>query len=155
MKQGLGIQHLINVFHISKLQGLGYGSVLVVVVSMLMRFSSNWFMAWKGLLIEVLGDRELRVLDVGTGTGFIALLLAELGHEVIGVDISEEMLRIAREKARKLNIENVEFHLADAEELPFPDNTFDAVVARHVIWALPNPEKAYSEWKRVLRPGER
>lgn len=122
---------------------------------MLMRFSSNWFMAWKGLLIEVLGDRELRVLDVGIGTGFIALLLAELGHEVIGVDISEEMLRIAREKARKLNIENVEFHLADAEELPFPDNTFDAVVARHVIWALPNPEKAYSEWKRVLRPGER
>jgi ubiquinone/menaquinone biosynthesis C-methylase UbiE len=94
-------------------------------------------MAWKGLLIEVLGDRELRVLDVGTGTGFIALLLAELGHEVIGVDISEEMLRIAREKARKLNIENVEFHLADAEEPPFPDNTFDAVVADMLFGLCP------------------
>jgi len=44
VRQGLGIQHLINVFHISKLQGLGYGLVLVVVVSILMRFSSNWFM---------------------------------------------------------------------------------------------------------------
>jgi len=101
--------------------------------------------AWKGLLVEVLGNRKLRVLDVETGTGFIALLLAELGHEVIGVDISEGMLRIAREKARKLNIDNVEFRLADAEELPFPDNTFDAVIARHVVWTLSNIEKAYSE----------
>jgi ubiquinone/menaquinone biosynthesis C-methylase UbiE len=108
--------------------------------------------AWMCLLRDVLGDENLYVLDVGTGTGFLALLLAEMGYRVVGVDISGKMLKRNREKARKLKLDNVEFRIADAEELPFSDDSFDAIVSRHVVWALPDPERAYAEWKRVLRP---
>lgn len=108
--------------------------------------------AWIGLLKGVLGDKRLEILDVGTGTGVVALLLAELGHRVTGVDIAEQMVQKAREKAKKLNLA-VEFRVGDAEVLPFKNNSFDAVINRHVVWSLPDPEKAMAEWKRVLRPG--
>lgn len=106
---------------------------------------------WMGILTEALdGARGLKVLDIGTGTGVMALLLAEMGHQVTGIDISEAMLKRAEEKARESNLP-VEFRLSDAEALPFEDESFDAVVARHLLWTLPHPEKALAEWKRVLR----
>ena len=108
--------------------------------------------AWVNLFKRVLGDEKLEILDVGTGTGVIALLLAELGHRVIGVDIAEQMIDQARKKAKNLNLP-VNFQTGDAEELPFANNSFDVVINRHVVWSLPNPEKAMAEWKRVLRSG--
>ncbi len=104
---------------------------------------------WKNVLASVF-DRKIRILDVGTGTGFIALLLAELGHEVVGIDLSKGMLEVAKEKARKAGIE-VEFKLGDAENLPFSDDSFDAVICRHLLWTLPNPQKAVEDWCRVAR----
>ncbi len=106
---------------------------------------------WKRVLSNTFNEK-MRILDIGTGTGFLALLLAELGHEVVGIDLSEGMLRVAREKARKLGIK-IEFELGDAENLPFDDESFDATICRHVLWTLPNPQKAIIEWCRVIKPG--
>ncbi|RJX20590.1 MAG: class I SAM-dependent methyltransferase [Desulforudis sp.] len=108
--------------------------------------------AWISLFQRVLGNERLEILDVGTGTGVIALLLAELGHRVTGVDIAEQMVHHGREKAKNLHLA-VDFRIGDAEELPFQNDSFDVVINRHVVWSLPNPEKAMAEWKRVLRHG--
>lgn len=108
--------------------------------------------AWLATLREVVGVEPLRILDVGTGTGFLACLLAELGHRVTGIDLSERMLEKARVKAQRLGLQ-VDFRPGDAEKSPFPSNAFDVVVNRHLLWTLPRPELALKEWRRVLRPG--
>lgn len=108
--------------------------------------------AWQEIFTETLGNDKLKILDVGTGPGIVAFLLAELGHDVTGMDLSEEMLRNARENAARFDLP-VEFKQGDAENLPFEDKSFDAVVNRHVLWTLPNPGKAIAEWRRVLKPG--
>jgi ubiquinone/menaquinone biosynthesis C-methylase UbiE len=109
---------------------------------------------WIRLFSHFIGKQPLRILDVGTGTGVIALLLAEEGHTVTGVDLAENMLEEARKKVREHGI-MAEFLCGDAERLQFPDATFDVVVNRHLLWTLPHPEQALAEWKRVLAPGGR
>jgi len=109
---------------------------------------------WQEILREAVGDEKAKVLDIGTGPGIIALLLADMGHSVTGMDLSEDMLKKARENAGRLNLQ-VQFKQGDAENIPFEDGSFDAVVNRHVLWTLPDPHKALTEWKRVLRPGGR
>jgi ubiquinone/menaquinone biosynthesis C-methylase UbiE len=109
--------------------------------------------AWKEVLGKLTsGARGLVALDVGTGTGFLAFLLAEMGHQVVGIDLSIGMLAQARAEAVKLE-QPVHFLEADAENTGFPDHTFDLVVSRHVIWNLPQPKLAIAEWARVTRPG--
>lgn len=104
---------------------------------------------WKQILSSIF-KKESRILDIGTGTGFLAVLLAELGHEVVGIDISSGMLKIAKSKSKNSKIS---FNLGDAENLPFADNSFDATICRHVFWTLPNPDKALSECYRVIKNG--
>ena len=94
------------------------------------------------------------VLDVGTGTGFLALLLAKLGYDVSGVDVAEKMLQIGAEKAERLGL-SVNFLKGECEKLSFPDGSYDAVVNCRVMWTLTDPEAAVREWARVLRPGGR
>ncbi|WP_457591779.1 methyltransferase domain-containing protein [Geoglobus sp.] len=106
---------------------------------------------WKDVLRTVF-ERRMRILDIGTGTGFLAILLAELGHDVTGIDISEGMLSVARRKAEERGLE-IDFRIADAENLPFEDSDFDATICRHVLWTLPNPDRAVSEWVRVVSHG--
>lgn len=108
--------------------------------------------AWQDVLTEALGKDKLKILDVGTGPGIMAFQLAELGHDVTGIDLADGMLREARANAGRYGLK-VEFQKGDAENLPFPDASFDAVVSRWVLWTLPNPEKALREWQRVVRPG--
>jgi ubiquinone/menaquinone biosynthesis C-methylase UbiE len=111
--------------------------------------------AWKKELSRAIGNRQnLKVLDVGTGPGFIALLFEELGQDCIGVDFSEEMIKAARKESTKNN-SSCWFMQADAEALPFDDESFDLVANRHVIWTLTDPQKAVNEWARVLKPGGR
>ena len=110
--------------------------------------------AWKSLLQEKIGETAKRVLDIGTGTGFLSIMLAEMGYEVVGLDISEEMLKRANKKAMDRGVE-LEFKLGDAENLPFETGSFDAIVNRAVLWTLPDPKKALTEWRRVLKPGGR
>jgi ubiquinone/menaquinone biosynthesis C-methylase UbiE len=110
--------------------------------------------AWWSLLQKWIGEDQLTALDLGCGTGVISLLLAELGHDVLGIDLSSEMLDRARKKARSANL-SIEFSTGDAEELLLLEDTYDLVTARWLIWTLPDPEKAIEEWKRVTRPGGR
>ena len=98
------------------------------------------------------GGGPLDILDVGTGTGYFAILLSRDGHRVTGVDLTPAMLGEARETAEQMGVAPV-FLLMDAQALSFDDETFDAVVTRNLTWTLPDPEKAYVEWYRVLRPG--
>lgn len=92
------------------------------------------------------------VLDIGCGPGFFSLLLANLGMKVTSADYSEGMLQKAKELIRQNSSAEVEFVRADAQNLPFRSGTFDAVVSRNLVWNLEEPEKAYSEWLRVLKP---
>ena len=92
------------------------------------------------------------VLDVGTGTGFLALLLSKLGYTVTGVDIAADMLAQGREKAACFGL-NVDFRESACERLPFVEESFDAVVNCRVMWTLTEPETAVREWMRVLKPG--
>lgn len=114
--------------------------------------------AWRRLLAAILGDPlhaavpRLRVLDVGTGTGVVALLAAELGHEVTGLDASPAMLERAKAKAQARGLA-VDWRLGDAENLPVGLGGFDAVVARQVLWTLPNPARAVAVWRAAARPG--
>lgn len=93
-----------------------------------------------------------RVLDVATGTGEQALAFAEKAGEVIGIDISEPMLRKAR---RKNHFPNVSFRHADATELPFEAASFDIACIAFALHEMPSStrERAVREMIRVLRPG--
>lgn len=97
-------------------------------------------------------SKKQRILDVGTGTGFFALLLASLGHDVTGVDISPKMLDVARQNAA-VSRSDIAFEEVDIHALPFERHAFDAVVSRHVLWTLADPVRAISSWSRVTRPG--
>jgi ubiquinone/menaquinone biosynthesis C-methylase UbiE len=109
--------------------------------------------AWLALLRRLLPpDRPLEVLDVGTGTGEMACVVAELGHRVTGIDISEKMLAVAQAKAERYG-GRLSFREGDAVSPPFADGSFDAVLCRHLMWTLPEPERAVREWARVTRAG--
>jgi ubiquinone/menaquinone biosynthesis C-methylase UbiE len=110
--------------------------------------------AWLDLLSQLVGSAPQRVLDVGCGTGFLALRFAELGHTVTGIDLAPQMIDRARRKAEQAN-QQVDFRVGNAAALDCPHEQFDWVVARHVIWNLPDPERGVAEWLRVLRPGGR
>lgn len=108
--------------------------------------------AWKEAFSSVLSGNGLRILDVGCGTGEIGLMLAEMGHEVTGLDLSEKMLEKARAKAAAMGLEVI-YRQGDAEIPPFEEGTFDAIVTRHVLWTLPHPEEALQAWRNVLKSG--
>ena len=94
-----------------------------------------------------------RVLEVGVGTG---LSLADYSERtlVFGIDISEPMLKKARERVAARHITHVEgLEVMDAEHLTLRDASFDVVVAQYVVTAIPNPERALDEFVRVVRPG--
>ena len=114
---------------------------------------------WKNKLLSLLEENfpgkkpeELKVLDVGTGPGFFALLLAEAGYQVTAADVTEEMLKEAK-KNTGVFAEKITWKLSDAQKLELEDCAFDAVFSRNVTWNLENPGQAYEEWVRVLKPG--
>jgi ubiquinone/menaquinone biosynthesis C-methylase UbiE len=111
--------------------------------------------AWDRILARVIpAGGPLDALDVGSGTGFLALELAARGHRATGIDFAPAMVAKARDKAASLGLA-ARFEEGDAENLPYADGSFDLVISRHVLWTLPHPERALDEWRRVLRPGGR
>jgi len=106
--------------------------------------------AWIELFNNLILKARLNILDIGCGTGEMSLLLAQMGHSVTGMDLSENMLCVAEEKAKNKGL-NIKFIKGDAEDPPFGSNEFDAIVARHLFWTLLQPEKAVNRWKRILK----
>jgi SAM-dependent methyltransferase len=99
-----------------------------------------------------------RVLDVACGTGLVSLRMAEAvgaSGEVVGTDISGQMVEAARRIAAEREVGNASFERSDAEDLPFPDRTFDVAVCGLGLMYVPDAVKALCEMRRVLRPGGR
>ena len=132
------------------------------------KFSPGW-KKWDNLFMEFLkpkGDEIIQslnlkdtdvVLDVAAGTGEPGLTIASSlkSGKVIITDLAEDMLSIARENAKKRNINNIETHVCDVSELPFADNTFDAISCRFGFMFFPDMLLAAKEMARVLKPGGR
>lgn len=107
--------------------------------------------AWAAAVREAIGPAPQKVLELACGTGEVTNVLLSLGHEVMALDFSEAMLGVARTK--HAGNERAHFILADAERTMEPDQTYDAVICRHLVWTLTEPEQALSDWFRVLKPG--
>jgi len=107
--------------------------------------------AWRALLLEHLPSAPARVADLGCGTGTLALLLAEEGYAVEGVDFSPEMVRRAHDKAGHV----ATFVEGDAAEPPLAVASYDVVLSRHVLWAMPSPAAALERWIALLAPAGR
>jgi ubiquinone/menaquinone biosynthesis C-methylase UbiE len=132
---------------------------------------------WQALLDEEIQKifpskrQDIKILDIGAGPGFISIILSELGYKVTAADFSKEMLAEAKKNYHAAvqlanisragdadgydgkTVHNIEFRTEDAMELSFPDESFDVVFSRNLTWNLPDPEKAYGEWLRVLKKG--
>jgi SAM-dependent methyltransferase len=105
--------------------------------------------AWADLLRTYIPENS-SVLDLGCGTGSLSVLLAEYEHAVTGVDLSPRMLEQARRKAERHGL-SAGFLLGDASAPPVTE-VFDVVLARHVVWTLPDPSAALDRWLALLRP---
>jgi SAM-dependent methyltransferase len=95
------------------------------------------------------------VLDVGTGTGVVAVTAARAGAGVTGLDLTPELLDQARENARIADTPDIVWTEGDAENLPYPDASFDVVLSQFGHMFAPRPEVAVAEMRRVLKPGGR
>ena len=95
------------------------------------------------------------VLDVGTGTGVVAITAARAGASVTGLDLTPALLDVARENARVARLATTQWFEGDAESLPFPDGQFDVVVSQFGHMFAPRPDVAVAEMRRVLKPGGR
>jgi ubiquinone/menaquinone biosynthesis C-methylase UbiE len=132
------------------------------------KFSPGW-KKWDQLTMDFLkpmGDAIIRsiqpkgkdrILDIAAGTGEPGLTIAGMldGGSVVITDLAEDMIAIARENAEKRGIRNVETMAADVSELPFPDNSFDAISCRMGFMFFPDMQLAANEMVRVLKSGGR
>ncbi|UXS03551.1 class I SAM-dependent methyltransferase [Agrobacterium tumefaciens] len=111
--------------------------------------------AWHALVLKHLGPGDGRAaLDLASGTGVISHLMDDLGYRVTGMDWSEDMLQLARAKA-KTRGRNIRFFVGDAERTMEPDESADVIITRHLVWTLVDPKASFEEWFRVLKPGGR
>lgn len=106
--------------------------------------------AWASLLASVLPDAPASIIDIGCGTGSLAVLAAELGHQLCGLDASSGMLGVARQKAAEHTVA-VSLVRGDASRPPFVPGSFDVVLVRHVLWAVQDPDATLARWIDLLR----
>jgi SAM-dependent methyltransferase len=103
--------------------------------------------AWRDLLLGALPSVPARVADLGCGTGTLTRLLTDEGYAVDGVDLSPEMIRRARAK-----VPEATFCVGDASCPALEPTTYDVVLSRHVLWAMPDPAAALVRWLDLLKP---
>ena len=110
--------------------------------------------AWKNLLVNWLPSRPGSVLDIGCGTGSLSVLMAELGHTVTGIDLSPAMIERSKAKAEAADY-SISFQVMDASNPVFPAQQFQAIVCRHLLWALPERARVLQSWSNLLVPNGR
>lgn len=118
----------------------------------LAEMQNNKVELWQRELELLLPPGPCKILDIGTGSGYMAMVAASLGHKVTGVDLSAAMLAKAESLKEELKLDCTFIEL-DGEALPFAEGVFDAVLTRNLTWTLPHIVEAYREWYRVLGPG--
>lgn len=108
----------------------------------------------KKLVRRVMQSKPTDILDIATGTGDVAIMMAsEANCEVTGIDISAQMLSFATKKANKAQLDNTAFMKGDSENLPFTDNSFDAVTVAFGVRNFEHTDVGLKECHRVLKPG--
>ncbi len=110
--------------------------------------------AWQALLAELVPPTPQRLADLGCGTGSLSVLLAGAGHHVTGLDLAPAMVERATRKAEALGVD-ARFAVGDASAPDLPAATFDVVLSRHVVWALPEPQHSLRLWTDLLATGGR
>lgn len=107
-------------------------------------------------LLDPLEIKGRSILDVGCGTGILSFALLEKGADrLVGGDLSARMLCQCRKKAQDLGVDSrkADFHLCDAEELPYAGNQFDLVTSSMILGMIPDQQRVIREMSRVLKPG--
>jgi demethylmenaquinone methyltransferase/2-methoxy-6-polyprenyl-1,4-benzoquinol methylase len=110
---------------------------------------------WRKKVLKLVSDKNPKtVLDIATGTGDLAILMANTNAEkIIGLDISAGMLEVGKTKIKAKNLsDKIEMILADSENMPFEDHTFDAITVAFGVRNFENLEKGLAEILRVLKP---
>jgi 2-polyprenyl-3-methyl-5-hydroxy-6-metoxy-1,4-benzoquinol methylase len=110
--------------------------------------------AWTALFRAALPATQAALLDIGCGTGSLSLVLAGLGYDVTGIDLSPAMLARAESKA-KLSGFTIHFQAMDAAFPQLPPQHFDVIVCRHLLWTLPEFPQVLRRWVGLLKPGGR
>ncbi len=105
---------------------------------------------WEDAIVNTSINKNAVILDLGTGTGFLARIILKNGFNVLGLDLSKNMLAVAKKKAPETFLVR-----GDAENIPLKDSSVDLIVSRWVLWTLPHPWEALEEIVRVLKPDGR
>lgn len=111
---------------------------------------------WRKKVVKIVrAAKATQILDIATGTGDLAINLAQIRHsKIVGLDISEGMLSVGRKKIEKLQLNNqIEMVIGDSENIPFKNNTFDAITVAFGVRNFENLENGLSEILRVLKKG--
>ena len=105
---------------------------------------------WTALLKRWLPSAHATILDIGCGTGSLSVVLAGIGHHVTGIDLSPAMISLAQEKANRQCFP-IEFHVMDAASPRLPQQHFDVILCRHLLWALPEPKQVLQRWSNLMK----
>ena len=111
--------------------------------------------SWRKKVTKIVSkNNPKQILDIATGTGDLALMMSKLNPEkIIGLDISPGMLEVGKQKIAKANLsDTIEMVVGDSENMPFEDNTFDAITVSFGVRNFANLDKGLTEIRRVLKP---
>ncbi len=112
--------------------------------------------SWRKKVVKLVGENNPKqILDIATGTGDLAIMMAQLNPErIVGLDISKGMLNVGKQKIKKVSLsEKIKMVVGDSENIPFDDNTFDAITVSFGVRNFENLDKGLKEILRVLKPG--
>jgi demethylmenaquinone methyltransferase/2-methoxy-6-polyprenyl-1,4-benzoquinol methylase len=110
---------------------------------------------WRKKVVAIVGENNPKqILDIATGTGDLAIMMAALNPDrIVGLDISAGMLEVGKQKITKVNLsDKIEMIVGDSENMPFDDETFDAITVSFGVRNFANLDKGLTEIKRVLKP---
>lgn len=110
--------------------------------------------AWATLLTRWLPATASAILDIGCGTGSLSLLMAQMGHQVTGIDLAPAMIAQAQQKAHAAG-QSINFQVMEASDPQLGTLSFDVILCRHLLWALPAPARVLARWSNLLQPGGR